>query len=252
MRRRTIILSALLAMALFASPTSANVQPTLRSETVYFHCPGPTKAHQANYVAGALSGGSFANWNATAPTQSASEGAGCGGLDWGGTTNPFYDPMFKGEFTGNLKTMTVRIHNLLLGNATSGATESLRIWGDIDGVPIFPASGRAVQVTPVVNSNGSTEMYEFTITNIGIIEDITDENGNVIGTRTGGAVTETGDGTQVRTITLGIGLNGTNFGGDPAGHKAGALVWDTTEVPGGITFNPAAPAAATLAADLPE
>jgi hypothetical protein len=34
-------------------------------------------------------------------------------------------------------------------------------------------------------------------------------------------------------------------------QRVSTLVWDTTEVPSGITFNPATQAAATVAADLP-
>lgn len=260
MRRRTIITSAILAMALFASPATANIQPTFRTENVYFTCPGPTKLHQANWIPKAAGQTTNPSWRTAEPSGSVQSGAGCGSADWGGTSNELYSPVFQGTFTGNLQSMTVRIHQLLLGNARSGSTETLRLFGDIDGVPIFPAGaqpnhGRTVTVTPVDANSGVTEVFEFTITNLGFAEDITDENGNVVGTRTGGAATENGDGAQERTITLGLGLHGTALSLDPAapaGHKAGFFVWDTTEVPSGITFNPATPAAATVAADLPE
>ena len=151
--------------------------------------------------------------------------------------------------------MTVRVHQLVTGNLRSGGTETLRLFGDVDGQPLFPpgaqpSHGRTVTVTPVKSADGAIETYEFTITNLGIAEDIYDENGNVVDTRTGGLVSEDGDGTNVHTIALGLGVHGTAFG-QPTGYKVATWVWDTTEVPGGITFNPATPAAATVAANMP-
>jgi hypothetical protein len=248
--RRATLSTMFLVLVLAISPASAAdaTRPTFRAETVYFHCSGQTKMYQANW--GASVGSYAVPWNTTAPAESVQAGAGCGGADWGGTSNPAYDPVFRGDVTGNLSSVTVRIHSLVTGNARQTATESLRVWGDVDGVPIFPAAGRKVTVTPVRVNSGATDLYEFTITNLGFYEEGVDEAGNAY-TRSGGLATEPGDGTNVHTLSLGIGLDGVAFGTDPASYKATAWVWDTTEVPAGLTFNPAAPAAATVAADLP-
>ena len=255
--QRATLSTLFMVLVLAISPASAAdaTRPTFRTEAVYFHCPGPTKVQQANWAAGITSGGSYNPWNTTAPGGSVQTGAGCGSVDWGGTSNNVYDPVFRGEFTGNLSSITVRIHQLVTGNARQSGTETLRLIGDIDGAPIFPAgaqpaNGRTVTVTPVRVNSGATDLYEFTITNLGFYEEGVDGAGNPY-SRSGGMATELGDGTTVHTLTLGIGLHGTAFGQDAAGHKATAFVWDTTEVPSGMTFNPATPAAVTVAADLP-
>lgn len=244
-----------LVVLLGAAPSSANdlaERPTFRSEDVYFHCEGPTKLHQVNWVASL--GAAVAPWSTTAPAGSVQAGEGCGAADWGGTSNSVYDPIFRGTFTGNLQSMTVRLHEFVVGNA-GPATQTLRLTGDIDGIPIFPAGaqpgdGRTVTVSPEVKNDGATRVYEFTITNLGFVEEVSDPEGNV-SYRTGGAATESGDGTRERTITLTVGLHGTALGQDPTGHQASVFVWDTTEVPSGITFNPAEPAVAVVQADLP-
>jgi hypothetical protein len=247
--RRASLSAVFLVLVLAISPASAAdaTRPTFRTEDVYFHCAGPTKLTQANYFAAI--GAYTVPWSTTAPSESVADGAGCGGADWGGTSNPVYDPWFRGAFTGNLSSVTVRIHQLITGNARQAGTETLRVTGDIDGVSIFPTGGRTVTVTPVRVNEDVTDLYEFTITNLGFYEEGTDEAGNAY-TRSGGMATEVGDGTNEHTLTLGIGLDGTGFT-VPTGYKATMWVWDTTEVPSGLTFNPPTPAAATVAADLP-
>ena len=242
-----------------ASATHGGIHPTFREESVYFHCNGPTKVHQVNWtlaVAGSGGTSSYPTWDTTAPAQSVEEGAGCGALDWGGTTNQVYSAVFHGPVTGNLRDLTVRVHNLLLGNARGSEVETLRLGGDIDGVPIFPPgaqpdNGRTVTVEPVPSETGASEMFEFTITNLGYAIDVLDEEGNVVDVDTGGLALENGDGAQEHWLTLYVGVHGTGLSQDPQGHKVSALVWDTTEVPSGITFNPPDPAKAQVAADLP-
>ena len=248
--RRATLSTLFMVLVLAVSPASAAdaTRPTFRTETVYFHCAGQTKVYQADWTA-SLSAYAVP-WNTSAPSESVQDGAGCGGADWGGTSNPAYDPVFRGDFTGNLSSLTVRLHQLVTGNARQTATESLRVWGDIDGVAIFPAAGRKVTVTPVRSNSGATDLYEFTITNLGFYEEGVDDAGNAY-TRSGGLATEAGDGVNVHTLTLGVGLDGAAFSTDVANYKATAWVWDTTEVPSGLTFNPAAPAGASVAADLP-
>jgi hypothetical protein len=108
-----------------------------------------------------------------------------------------------------------------------------------------------VTVTPEPGNAGLTDFYEFSITNIGFATEVKDAVGKVIDVKTGGAALEDGNGQLEHVIKLFIGRHGTAFGQDPAGHNAGWWVWDTTEVPSGITFNPSSLAEATVAADLP-
>jgi hypothetical protein len=253
-------LPALLMMLVLAAPASAThggIHPKFRSQGVYFHCNGETKLYQANWLAEATAESSYVPWSTSPPPGSVSDGNGCGGLDWGGNTNEVYDPVYQGSFTGNLRSMTIRLYNFLANATRSAPTDPLRLYAEIDGVALFPpgaqpSNGRTVTVTPQPGNSGATDFYEFTITNIGFANEIRDASGNVIDVQTGGAAQEDGNGTIEHTIKLFIGRHGTGLGQDPAGHNVGFWVWDTTEVPAGITFNPTAPAAATVQADLPD
>jgi hypothetical protein len=258
-RRLHTLVAISLLTALVASPAIAShggIHPTFRSETVYFHCHGPTKLYQANWTLALADPSSYPTWDTTEPQQSVQQGAGCGAVDWGGTTNALYSAVFKGTFTGNLEDFTVRVHQLLLGNARAARTETLRLYAEIDGVPIFPpgtqpAHGRTVTVTPVKSSTGASELFEFSVTNVGFARDVVDDQGRVVDVETGGVALEDGDGELEHELLLFLGVHGTALGQNPAGHKVGTWVWDTTEVPSGITFNPPSLAAATVAADLP-
>ena len=252
-------LSTAALVALSAAPAPAShggIHPTFRETGVWFKCPGPTKLHQANWAANyGNASAAFAPWDATPPAGSVLDGEGCGAVDYGGTSNGFYSAVVRGTVVGNLRDMTVRIHNFLLNNAGQEATETLRLTGDIDGVPIFPggitpSGGRTVEVTPVPGNSGATELYEFSITNLGYANEILDDDGKVLDVETGGVALEDGDGSRVHVLTLYIGLHGAGVGPYPD-QRASLLVWDTTEVPSGITFNPASLAAARMTADLP-
>ena len=61
-----------------------------------------------------------------------------------------------------------------------------------------------------------------------------------------------GEARQTEGKLIDIETGGTALGQTPQGHKAGNWVWDTTEVPSGMTFNPSSLAAARVAADLPD
>lgn len=143
----------------------------------------------------------------------------------------------------------------MLGNARTATTEALRLQAWIDDKPLFPvgtqpSSGKTVIVTPVRSSSGASERFEFSITNIGFAKDVTDAQGNVIEVNRGGAALEDGHGTEEHTFLLYIGSHGDGTCPDVK-TKLGAWVWDTTEVPSGITFNPGTLATAKVKADLP-
>jgi hypothetical protein len=257
-------LSALVMVLILAVPASAGhggIHPTFSTRNVYFHCSGETKLYQANWLIALatttnLYGGATA-WNTTQPSQSVTEGAGCGAFDVGWSTNEIYDAVFEGTFTGNLRDLTVRIHEFASNQTRSGASKQLKIFAAIDGEPIFPIGGqegtyegRNVSVTPTRVNSGATDLYEFSITNIGYAQDIFDSQGKPIDVETGGMALEDGNGSTEHTLRLFIGGESAPLEGDPpTGLQMWA--WDTTEVPSGITFNPASLAAAKVAADLP-
>lgn len=255
-RHLTAATSALVLAAVPAFASHGGIHPTFRTEAVYFTCPEPTKVYQANWLLALGGESSYPGWTTTPPGRSVQEGAGCGAVDWGGTTNAFYSVVFQGTVTGNLRDLTIRTHQLLTHQGRTSETETLRLYAEIDGVPLFPAGtqpadGRTVEVKPTAVSSGATELYEFSITNLGFARDVLDDDGEVVAVQTGGAVRENGDGTRQRTLKIFLGVHGTALGQSPAGHKAATWAWDTTEVPGGITFNPPTLAPATVAADLP-
>jgi hypothetical protein len=256
LRHLTAATTVVVLAAVPAFAGHGGVHPTFRSEEVFFTCAGPTKLHQANWAMTLGDPSANPSWTTTAPSQSVQEGAGCGAADWGGTTNVVYSPIFEGTVTGNLRDLTIRVHELLTHASRTSGTETLRLYAELNGTPLFPAgtqpaNGRTVEVTPTVTNSGATALYEFSITGLGFAEDVLDEAGDVVGVSTGGAVRENGDGTRKRTLTIFLGVHGTAFGQSPAGHKGAAWAWGTTEAPGGITFNPPTLAEATVAADLP-
>ena len=254
-RRRLALTAVLLGCAVVAPPVSAThggIHPTFREERVYFHCTGPTKVYNLNYL---LLGEYVTGWNANPPTQSVMDGAGCGGVEYGGFTNAFYDMAFEGYFVGNLRDLTIEIHQLLLGNVREEETETLRLNAWIDGEPLFPvgtqsSDGRTVTVTPEPSSSGASERFRFSITNIGYAIDVFDDEGKLIDVETGGAALEDGDGQQWHHLLIYLGVHD-EFVSTEVKNKLGAWVWDTTEVPSGITFNPKTLADARMPADLP-
>jgi hypothetical protein len=254
MARQSLLAGVLILLAAApASATHGGIHPTFREERVYFHCTGHTKVYNVNRLV--LTQPYITTWNTTAPSQSVQQGAGCGGVEFGGFSNDVYDVAFQGTFTGNVRDLTFEIHQLLLGNARTAATETLRLNAWIDDKPLFPpgtqpTNGRTVTVTPVRSSSGASEKFVFSITNIGYANDVKDAQGNVIGVQRGGAALEDGDGTEEHTFLLYIGTHGNTTDPDVK-TKLGAWAWDTTEVPSGISFNPGTLAAAQVKADLP-
>ena len=234
----------MLAVVQPAVATHGGIHPSFKQGDVYFHCNTPTKLQNINW----FSSGPV-RWDANAPTQSVQGGAGCGALEPGAYRNDSpspnnpWDPVFEGTFTGNLRSMTVRLHNLVLSQARTGPTFTVRVRLLIDGQELLTPTGRNAAVTPVPSSTGASELFEFSIRNLGFADDVLDPEGNVVDVQTGGLATENGDGEMERTVTLVI--------DSLVANQASAWVWDTTEVPSGITFNPPTLAAAKVTADLP-
>ncbi|HEV3473756.1 MAG TPA: hypothetical protein VG602_00060 [Actinomycetota bacterium] len=246
MRTRLALVSVglVLTLASSASATHGGIHPTFRSETVYFHCTGPTKVSNLNNInAQGVGMDTPTGWDTNAPTQSVQQGAGCGAIDLGAVRNAgLVDGYFKGKFTGNLRDLTLRVHNLLLSRARNTPTLGVKISAlEIDGNLVV--DNQAVQVTPVLSSTGASELVELSVTGLGSATEIKDANGNVIDVQTTGLATEDGDGTTPHEITIYLDT-------DP-NQQQSAWVWDTTEVPSGIVFNPPTLAAAQIAATPP-
>ena len=229
MRKIAVLFCVLVVTAVPAAATEP-IAPTLRAETVYFHCAGATKvanAHQAQ-------DGSLPSWNTTAPAQSVQQGAGCGWADNSALRSPQagdspHDGAWRGTFTGNLRTLTARLHSISAGPGRTGAVQTVNATLTIDGVSMFgyAADGRAqraaIRVTPVVSSSQASALYEFSIDNLPF-------------------VLEEGDGTTQRQVILNVAASS---------EPLMAWVYDTTEVPSGISFNPTTLAAVKVSATPP-
>lgn len=247
LRRSLIPLAAVAALATPALAGHDGVHPSFRAESVFFHCTGPTKVHNVNHQLGSSS----PTWSTTAPAQSYTQGAGCGTLDsflFLEESESIYDASFKGTFTGNLRNLTVRLHNLVLGRVRTAETTPLAIRLLIDGEHYIASApglpyGSLVEVTPVPSSTGATELLEFSITGLGSATEVKDSQGNVIDIKTTGLATEDGDGSTEHEIVLIVTPFYTPYNN--------AFVWDAAEIASGITFNPPTLAAARLAATPP-
>ena len=207
--RLLLILALVFAVAAPAAADHGDIHPTLRNERVYFKCAGsPNKVQNLEL----LLNDALPTWNTDAPTQSVQAGAGCGTADPGlsGTANEnIYDGVWKGTFTGNLTALNVELHSIdTVARATDSHPILVRLY--VDGVEVVPST--QVVATTVRSSTQASKKLTFSITHLPFVK-------------------EDGDGTTEREITLTVAnyVDGDN----------GPWVWDTTEVPAGIDFNPA-------------
>jgi hypothetical protein len=139
------------------------------------------------------------------------------------------DFTWEGTFTGNLNALTVHPHAIWAGGARAAGKAGFSIKLTIDGedIPLKVDSQgtQSVDVTPVASSTGASSDMAFSITNLGFVEPLVDLDGNG----------ESDNPTGVEEHTIRIALNGYQIIQNPAV----VWVWDTTEVPSGIDFNPA-------------
>jgi hypothetical protein len=218
-----MVLGGALAMSTNAAATHGGAHPTFRNERVYFHCAGPSKVENAN-------NGAPSPWNTTAPAGSYQAGNGCGWLDPGATSGASADAGYSGTFTGNLKSLTIEAHNLLLSQVDANNIRRITVTLSVDGTELM-AADTFVDMSPELSSTGLTEKFLISITGLGCTKNVLDANGNVINVITDGLATEDADGTTVHQIRLTLDSSYTDRGG--------AWVQDATEIASGITFNPA-------------
>ena len=219
--RRSLLIVVVLLTAVVPAGAQEVFTPNLVNQRVWFAC-GAQKVENAE--------DNVATWDTEAPTQSVSSGAGCGTVDlpfMQTAANNIYDATWTGTFTGNLDTLTVELHSIYVGpgRATGKLGGAVRLF--VDGVPMFEELGREVAFTPVRSSSGLSEMVKFSVNNIGFVAEDQNVEHEVTLLMHGGT-------TQNRGPTLTDTVNG--------------WVWDTTEVPSGITFNPPALEAQVLTA----
>ena len=225
--RLTRLLVVVLLVASVAGPAAAEdgrIHPNLRTERVWFHCADAVKVQNAAYAQKKVP-----TWDASAPTQSVQQGAGCGYFEnaaggWLGPNETTLDSVWEGSFTGNVDSLTVELHSIHASAARATGPYVFRANLVIDGVEYLDQDGPQFEVKPVPSSTRLSEMMSFTVTGLGLDS-------------------EDGDGQKVRRFRLVI---------RSVNEEQSAWVWDTTEVPSGLTFNPATPAAVTRTARPPK
>lgn len=206
---RTALPAAVLAALAFAGPAAAQ-DPVTVYETAprFFSCPGPAPL---------LTGGDPWGLTETAPAASFTTGAGCGFLD---TTiagaapgNTTYDAVAEGSFSGPVKSLNVELHDLLLSQAESTTLGgvSFTVQLEIDGEPVIDTTEQdpPVEAIPTVSSTGASQSVKFSLdlTKLGLTADVE----------------------RSYRLTFGTYYSDT----------AKAWVAGATEIPSGITFNPA-------------
>lgn len=217
--RTSAVLLALLVCASSAAAADEPAAPSLRTERVYLHCAGEVKAQNVPFALGEVPG-----WDTTAPTGSVQSGAGCGwyenaGGAWLGPNRTTLDAEWEGTFTGNVDSITVELHDIHVSAARATGVFLARATLFVDGQEhLNTGEGGDLQLTPVPSETRLSERMTFTLGNLGLDD-------------------EQGDGTQVRTFRLVL---------RSLGEEQSAWVWDTTEVPAGLTFNPPAAEAVTV------
>ena len=184
---------------------------TVCTERVYFHCTDDTiKVANLTSLTGAPP-----SFDPTAPDQSVQEGAGCGALDTPltGTSddNPIYDAPFAGYWVpaekSDLDTLTIRMHVIDAGLARADDGFVFGAHLRVNGEELISRDSE-FEVVPIPSETGISREIVLTVEDIGL-EDI--------------------EAAQVNLTLYSIYFD----------TNTNAWVWDTTEVPSGIDFNPA-------------
>lgn len=244
MRRRPALLAAALALGL-AVPTAYAVEeeppfvPNTPTSKVFMTCGTPSKEYTAGRLINDDKGTS--GWAPAAPA-SVTTGAGCGKVDDpalnGANGEALYDYTIRGEYIGNLDTLTVTLHTADVGPSRATAADmNLRVRASVDekglfGSQLVTAAGTgdeyflptpaAVKVKPVATgATGGVRSVTFTITGIDLMQQ-TDNKRHTIFFQVASALPGTGSDVH-------------------------AWMWGASEAPSSVVFTPASPAAATVA-----
>ena len=224
---RVIATAAFLVMAVGGpaaathTPAGQPFVPEYLETPVFLTCPGSTKLGNVNSAAE----GSLVGWDSTAPTASATAGAGCGTVEtFIGSTAPHnyvYDFVTQGTFTGNIKNITVRFWAIELAGSRALNEWTVNAHMDIDGVPILTFSPATLAHAPIAgDATSPARLYEVTINNVGFSSQADHETEHEI------------------TLTLSSKfINGSGIN---------MWVYDASEVPSGLIFNDTTPAAVKI------
>ena len=175
--------------------------PSFRTERTYFECVDDMKLQNIPAAAG-----NFPTWTTTLPIASALDGAGCGHYE--NTAPAPVNAVFEGTFKGNLRAMTFELYAIDVDSARVTNVIPFGFSVSVDGEEVFSSDHYDIDVE-YVNQMITSKML-FSLTGLPF-------------------ASETGAGTTERTIRLEL---------DTHNDMQTLWVWETSEVPAGITFNP--------------
>ncbi len=194
---------------LMALTPDGEIEPTLRTEANWFHCAGDTKVQNLN-----ANEGNLPSWDTDEPAGSFTSGEGCGYYENLLSGNDLVDATWSGSFAGNLDSFTVEVHRLI---PQAGVTFPNRfvLTIAVDGSVLYDDD---INLSFVESSTGASESALFSVTGLDYLE-------------------EDGDGTIERSVTITL-----------ASYNETQSIWvfDATEIPAGITFNPEIPKGARV------
>lgn len=242
---RTRILAATCAAAMaLALPATAteHFEPELEEAQRWFSC---DSGETPEWTVNTLLDGVYPGWDDTEPSGSVASGEGCASLNpnavRGVRPQTPWDLTFVGTYQGNFDELTVSMHNIVLGTAQTGSPVTLRMRMTVNGQSLFGtetvtnAAGdefeepavRDIVMEPVpTGASGAPKLFEFTVTDIGMLSEL--------------------DSTRKHRIQITFETAWTNSA------RQSFWAWGNTEVPSGLTFDPVEPAETVVERIWPE
>lgn len=198
--------------------------------TVYYDC---STAHGGKvHVPSSL--GTGVDLVEEAPTQSFTEGAGCGQQETsqatGAATTSFYDLNATGFLAGNVDTLTVELHSIYAGSLRAGGEVTLDVRVLLSGES--PAGFRETEATGTGTPIGSPESFQLevplVVSETGLSESMTFTVTDLYAAFP--ELATAGDGAEnFQSLDVTVGVVEQDW--------AGVFVWGATEVPASVTIN---------------